>query len=109
MRCRPGDLAVVIDAANKSNIGRIVTVVRRYDGPFVLHTGGPAWLVRSATRMTWTGESKRYRWKAGPALDAQLQPIRGNPGKQARSIVISTSMCSPNVRIALTNPLTLVE
>lgn len=31
-RCKPGDLAVVIDAANKTNIGRIVNVVAMLDG-----------------------------------------------------------------------------
>ena len=32
MRCRPGDMAVVLDAVHKSNIGKIVTVIELHDG-----------------------------------------------------------------------------
>ena len=78
-RCKPGDMAVVIDAANKTNIGRIVKVVAAHDGSGPLGAIGPkpVWLVQAPTPMTWTDGPKRYRRKNGPVPDSQLQPIRG--------------------------------
>jgi hypothetical protein len=78
-RCKPGDLAVVIEAANQANIGRIVKVVALHDGKGPLGAIGPrpVWLVHAPTPMTWTDGPKRYRRKNGPVPDSQLQPIRG--------------------------------
>lgn len=77
-RCRPGDLAVVVDAANKANIGRIVKVVALHDGtgPLAMVRPCAVWMVRAPTPMTWTDGPKRYRRKNGPVPDSQLQPIR---------------------------------
>ena len=79
LRCRPGDLAVVINARLPSNLGRIVRVVAQHDG-----TGDLAypptvatWLVTSPCPMYWVIDGKRFRRKKGPVPDAQLQPIRG--------------------------------
>jgi hypothetical protein len=78
-RCKPGDLAVVIDAANKANIGRIVRVVASHDpGGWLSRIGPkPIWLVSAPTPLTWRDGAKRYRRKNGPVPDSQLQPIRG--------------------------------
>lgn len=78
-RCKPGDLAVVIEAANQANIGRIVKVVALHDGKGPLGAIGPrpVWLVHAPTPMTWSDGPKRYRRKSGPVPDSQLQPIRG--------------------------------
>jgi hypothetical protein len=78
-RCKPGDLAVVIEAANHANIGRIVKVVALHDGKGPLGAIGPrpVWMVKAPTRLTWTDGPKRYRRKNGPVPDSQLQPIRG--------------------------------
>lgn len=78
MKCRPGDLAVVIAAMNKSNIGLIVRVLRLHDnsGDLAYHID-EVWLAECSTRMTWTIGKKRFLRKAGPIPDAQLQPIRG--------------------------------
>ena len=84
-RCRPGDMAIVIDAVNVSNIGRIVTVVRVYDGTQPLAGDGHQWLVTSPVPMLWCNPaepaSPRWERKSGPVFDWQLQPIR--PGRGA--------------------------
>lgn len=79
MRCKPGDLALVIDAANKTNIGLIVKVVAQHDGKGPLGAIGPkpVWLVECPNTMLWTDGTKMYRRKSGPVPDSQLQPIRG--------------------------------
>ena len=81
LRCRPGDLAIVIYAKNVSNLGRIVRVIQRDDGSGAFRYGEsiPAWLAESPTPMTWYVNKKRYRRKRGPIPDAHLQPIRGKP------------------------------
>ena len=81
LRCRPGDLAIVINAKYASNLGRIVRVIRRDNGNGALRykENIPTWLVESPTLLTWYAYKKRYRRKRGPVPDAQLQPIRGEP------------------------------
>lgn len=82
-RCRPGDLAVVITAKYKSNVGKIVTVVRPYRGNKKLSGDGFEWLIRSSTRIIWGDGTRTWRRLRGPALDTQLQPIRG-PSRPTR-------------------------
>ncbi len=79
LRCRPGDLAVVINARLPSNLGRIVRVVAQHDGTGVLAYPPTVatWLVTSPHSMNWVIDGKRFRRKKGPVPDAQLQPIRG--------------------------------
>jgi hypothetical protein len=80
MRCKPGDLAVIIDAFNCTNVGRIVKVVRLHDGggSLAMASSPNVWLVHCAQPLTWTIGDVLYRRKNGPAPDAQLQPIRGD-------------------------------
>jgi hypothetical protein len=84
LRCRPGDLAIVIQAEFATNLGRIVRVIgvddRKGDLLYPIQT--PTWMVRCEGPMTWRSNSKRYRRKQGPVPDAYLQPIRGNPDGQ---------------------------
>jgi len=82
LKCRIGDLAVVIDAFNKCNIGRIVHVVGRCtsDSPLPPSFGSLSncdWLVQCPTLLTWDIDGKRLRRKRGPVPDFALQPIRG--------------------------------
>jgi hypothetical protein len=81
LRCRPGDLAVVIRARNPVNIGRIVRVLQLDQGSGILTypKDTPTWLTVSEHSMTWSVKDKRVRRKRGPIPDAQLQPIRGLP------------------------------
>ncbi|AMO23928.1 hypothetical protein GCM10027034_19850 [Ramlibacter solisilvae] len=86
MNCRPGDLAVVISAKNKSNIGKIVRVGVLYDGKFVLEGSGsgPVWWIYATTRITWSNSKRKWRRVRGPAFDSQLRPIRpAKPKSQA--------------------------
>jgi hypothetical protein len=86
-RCKPGDLAVVVDACYRTNLGRIVRVVAPHDGKgdLVFSRAGIVWLVQSPQPMTWTVGRKRYRRKRGPVPDACLKPIRGNPVVRRRA------------------------
>ena len=82
MKCQVGDLAVVVRAQNRSNLGRIVRVIATHDGSGDLvftSESGHIWLVSCATPMKWTWNGKVYRRKSGPVPDTQLQPIRGKP------------------------------
>lgn len=81
MRCKPGDMAVVLDAFNKCNVGKIVAVVEPHSktGDLVLPLKEHVWLIRCCVPLTWTNDKKRWRRKSGPAPDSALQPIRGLP------------------------------
>jgi hypothetical protein len=85
LRCRPGDLAVVISAVNAENLGTIVTVVALHDGqPFNLKEGGAAWRVRcpvgAAGLLYVYASGRRVQLPEGPIRDCDLQPIRGSAG-----------------------------
>lgn len=81
LRCKPGDLAIVIKATFPSNLGRIVRVVAlsQGDGDLVYPADQVTWLVTCAQPMTWYKKKKRFQRKKGPVPDMQLQPIRGVP------------------------------
>jgi len=81
LRCKPGDLAIVIKAKNKCNLGRIVRVTQldQGSGPLFYPASTPTWLTESAHRMTWYVQGKRIQRKRGPIPDAHLQPVRGIP------------------------------
>jgi hypothetical protein len=78
-RCKPGDLAVVISAANEANLGRIVKVIELHHGkgPMAMVRDCPVWMVECSNTMTWTDGPKVYQLNRGPVPDLQLQPIRG--------------------------------
>ena len=80
LRCKPGDLAVVIQATFKTNLGRIVRVIRPScgEGDLTYPAHMNTWLVESVEPLTWYRGKKRFRRKSGPVPDAQLQPIRGD-------------------------------
>lgn len=79
MRCRVGDLAVIIEAHHRGNVGGIVRVVAPHDGTgdLVFQNSGPVWLIEAPNVLTWSVGEKIYRRHIGPAPDSQLQPIRG--------------------------------
>jgi hypothetical protein len=78
--CVAGDLAIVINAHHRCNIGRIVKVLAQHDGKgdLVFRDVGVVWLVESPQPMTWTIGKRRIRRKSGPVPDTYLKPIRGN-------------------------------
>ena len=85
LRCKPGDLAVVIDAKYKRNLGIIVKVIEMDDrtGPVRYALETPVWLAESQKAITWVVNGTRYSSNRGPIPDAQLQPIRGAPKEEA--------------------------
>ena len=87
MKCRVGDLALVIEAQHSCNLGKIVRVIKPHDGSgdIVFWDTEDVWLIESVLPLTWTVGKKRYRRKRGPAPDAQLQPIRGLPEKEEQA------------------------
>ena len=84
LRCKPGDLAIVIDAKYKRNLGIIVKVIEMDDrtGPVRYALDTPVWLAESQKAMTWVANGRRYSSNRGPIPDAQLQSIRGAPKEQ---------------------------
>lgn len=88
MKCRVGDLAIVIDAFHRGNLGHIVRVIGTHDGTgdivFPVESGH-VWLIEAARPLTWSMHEKRFRRKVGPAPDSQLQPIRGTPADDSAS------------------------
>ncbi len=81
-RCKPGDLAIVIDARYPCNLGKIVEVIRPDDGSgdIVYRTdAGPVWWCKASRPLKWTIDGKVFLRKHGPVPDTQLQPIRGLP------------------------------
>jgi len=84
LRCKPGDLAIVIDAKYKRNLGIIVKVIELDDrtGPVRFALDTPVWLIESQEAMTWVVNGTRYLSNRGPIPDAQLQPIRGTSKEQ---------------------------
>ena len=78
-RCKPGDMAIVIDAQNPDNIGLIVKVMGRHDpeaANFRLDLG-PVWTCECAHPMVWTRDGRPHIARTGPIPDRLLQPIRG--------------------------------
>jgi hypothetical protein len=99
LRCKPGDLAVVINATHRCNLGLIVRVIELQNckGKIFFPRDKPAWCAESQRQMTWVIDGKRYRRKRGSVPDSQLQPIRGNlKGKD-----IANELESPIVRSSL--------
>jgi hypothetical protein len=79
MRGKVGDLAVVVSAEIRCNVGIIVQVVAAHDGAGAIRftDEGHVWVVACHQLMTWYLHGKRYRRKTGPVPDNRLQPIRG--------------------------------
>ncbi|MDQ9168996.1 hypothetical protein Q8A64_01095 [Oxalobacteraceae bacterium R-40] len=92
-RCRAGDLAIVIVAHNRSNVGRIVKVLAQHDGKgdLFFHDHALVWVVEAPQPMTWSIGKRRIRRKRGPIPDSYLKPIRGNPIR--RDVAAHQSLC----------------
>ena len=91
-RCKPGDMAIVIDAQNPDNIGLIVRVLGLHDPETAhfKHDLGPIWTCECAQPMVWTREGRPHVARSGPIPDRLLQPIRGLPAP-AQTRVLETA------------------
>jgi len=81
LNCRPGDLAIVVEAFNPVNIGNIVNVLSKHRDQMALvcPEDDVIWLVQAAHPMTYEKRGKITRRKKGAVPDSQLRPIRGYP------------------------------
>ena len=76
LNCRPGDLAIIIDALAPDTIGMIVKVLCRHR---TRSADDVIWLVQAPQPMTYEKAGKISHRKKGPVLDSSLHPIRGYP------------------------------
>lgn len=78
-KCKPGDIAVVVEAYNKCNIGTFVHVIGLYSNQSVLTkpAGDVIWLVEAKRPMTYDVSGVLSRKRKGPVPDSQIRPIRG--------------------------------
>jgi len=88
LRCKVGDLAVVVNAEQTSNLGQIVEVLGLpTNRPFKLNGPGHVWQVRTVSGR----KSLHYRMpkghfrhlSTGPVPDCRLRPIPGLLGQDS--------------------------
>jgi len=81
LNCRPGDLAITVEAFNPINIGSIVRVLHKHHNQSALSVEPDdlLWYVEAAHYLTYSKGEKIIRRKRGAAPDSYLRPIRGYP------------------------------
>ena len=81
LNCRPGDLAITVEAYNAINIGSIVRVLHKHhnQSALVVEPDDFLWYVEAAHYLTYSRGLKFTRRKRGAAPDSYLRPIHGNP------------------------------
>lgn len=89
-RCKPGDIAIIINSYFPNNIGLIVKVIKAFshdDPNFDFPNWKSMWLVECNQMMQWDNEiTGRTSFRlVGPRSDAYLQPIRALPPKKRSS------------------------
>jgi len=79
LNCKPGDLAIIIDAYNATNIGAIVKIIAAHKNQNALDKDADdhLWTVTAPQPMTYAIDGKLIRKLKGPAPDSSLWPIRG--------------------------------
>lgn len=79
LRCKAGDLAMVIYAEHLHNIGLIVRVLGPYGGGDIrLPDKGFLWEVECSQKQLWVSQ-RRALWRhRGPVPDAYLLPLGGD-------------------------------
>lgn len=81
LRCKAGDLAVVIYAEHLHNIGLVVRVLQPYEnGDIHLPDKGFLWEVECSQKQLWVSQ-RRALWRhRGPVPDAYLLPLSEKAG-----------------------------
>jgi hypothetical protein len=81
MNCQPGDLAIVVEAYNPSNIGSIVRVLRSHPNQSVIaiEPGDHIWSMQATHPQAYEIKGKLVYRSSGPVPDSYLRPIRGYP------------------------------
>ena len=77
--CKPGDMAIVVQAEQRNNLGAIVEVIRLCDrsGDLAYPDHLLVWIVRCSRYMKWVSRGKNFYRKEGPVPDSVLRAIRG--------------------------------
>jgi hypothetical protein len=94
LNCRPGDLAITVEAFNPINIGSIVRVLHKHHNQSALSVEPDdfLWYVEAAHYLTYSKGEKVFRRKRGAAPDSYLRPIRGNPLGQDIAVQVIESI-----------------
>lgn len=87
LRCKPGDLAIIVSADHIENIGKLVRIVEPWNGRMEYNgfnwplSATAEWLVEcagtaivSSTLLSFV----RHHHMSGPMRDNRLRPIRGD-------------------------------
>ena len=79
LKCKPGDLAVIVDAYNPENIGTFVKVLKAHKNQFdlVKPEGDVLWLVEASRPMSYDVSGRINKRNKGVAPDSSIRPIRG--------------------------------
>lgn len=79
MKCRAGDLAVVVRSRDPLNLGRVVRVswADAGDSGYTFPWEGPTWWIEASEPMIWLIGGRPHAMYCGPVPDHCLQPIRG--------------------------------
>ena len=94
LNCRPGDLAITVEAFNPINIGSIVRVLHKHhnQSALIVEPDDFLWYVEAAHYLTYSRGLKFTRRKRGAAPDSYLRPIRGNPLSKDLAIQVIESI-----------------
>ena len=94
LNCRPGDLAITVEAFNPINIGSIVRVLHKHHNQSALSVEPDdfLWYVEAAHFLTYSKGEKVFRRKRGAAPDSYLRPIRGYPLGQDIAVQVIESI-----------------
>lgn len=89
-KCYPGDLAIVITAYNKINIGTIVKVLSLHTNQFEISApeGDVLWTCLAQHQMTYDFNGDKRFCNRGPVPDSSLHPIRGAPRGQDIALLV---------------------
>ena len=79
LNCKPGDLAIIIDAYNAVNIGAIVRIIATHKKQHALakEAHDHLWTVTAPHPLIYAIDGKLIGKRRGPAPDSTLRPIRG--------------------------------
>ena len=79
LNCKSGDLAIIIDAYNATNIGAIVKIIAAHKNQNALDKDADdhLWTVTAPHPLIYAIDGKLIGKRRGPAPDSTLRPIRG--------------------------------
>ena len=81
LNCKPGDMAIIVEAFIPVNVGAIVKVIGKHRNQRVVCAASDEfiWLIEAPHPLTYEVKGQLVRKRKGGAPDSGLQPIRGLP------------------------------